>query len=164
MCQCRPSASVHSSAKMICRQRCTGWDISNLADCHQFTVFMLDLFKTMAICNKCYYYPRGILKSHKESECFSFSKYFSLVVIPHRRLSSVVWVAQHGAFHSESFHHGRSRSNPPAVHYMWSKQSMPGARKGQGSPSRQTLPFLHRWCFHHTVICRTWLIKTSCND
>lgn len=79
--------------------------------------------------------------------------------LPHRRLSSVVWAAQHDAFHSGSFHRGRSRSNPPAVHYMWSRQSMRGASITQGLPLKQTLPFLHRRCFRHTVICRHGWLK-----
>ena len=82
----------------------------------------------------------------------------ALMVVPHRRLSSVVWAAQRGAFHSGPFLHGRSRSDLPAVHCTWSRRNTRGASTAQGLPSKQTLPFLHRWCFRHTVIRRhAWL-------
>lgn len=86
-----------------------------------------------------------------------------LLVLPHHRLSIVVSAAQHGASRSGSFHHGRSRSNPRGVPYMWSRQSRMGASTAQRSPLKQTRPFLHRWCFRRTVIesANYQLLKTT---
>lgn len=134
MCQWRPSASVHSSAKIICGQRCalveTKWSST-------FRSFRCNIY----LCN---------------------TVFFSLV-LPHHRLSIVVSAAQHGASRSGSFHHGRSRSNPRGVPYMWSRQSRMGASTAQHSPLKQTRPFLHRWCFRRTVIesANYQLLKTT---